>query len=228
MTDTTPDTAADTTADPQPAAGFPYPPETGPFSAKAGSYYRNVRYVIAAALVLGGLWFLYDGFVAYPEEHANHMRVLGELEDAQARNDQGLVVTKTEELKKYDKHPFYSSILPQRIIGFVLPPLGLFLLWYWLKKSRGEYMLDRADVLHAPGHPDVPASAVTGIDDDRWAKKGISVVRYDHNGEAGEITLDDFVYEAEPVHRIHDRLVHVTGHGKYDPDSKFTPTLPAS
>ncbi|MEL7240222.1 MAG: hypothetical protein AAGK78_15295, partial [Planctomycetota bacterium] len=118
-----------------------------------------------------------------------------------------------------------SDILWQKIIGFALIPLSVFLMYRWVKISGGEYRLDADDVLHAPGHAALPADRVTNIDDDRWARKGISVIEYNVEGQdtPGQIKLDDFVYDAEGIHRIHDRLVHVTGFGEIDSDSRYSP-----
>ena len=205
--------------------GLPTPtPEPGPHVAKAGTYYRNVRYVIFAAMIIGGLLFLKDGFISYPEEDRQNKFWQKQLEDAEAINDVDQAVVARENLKKYEPRGFNDSILPQRIIGFILIPAAGLLLYRWLKISRGEYRLDANDVLHAPGHPPVAASDIREINDERWARKGISEISYaGTDGADATITLDDFVYDAEEIHHIHDRLVHVTGKGEMDPDSRYTP-----
>ena len=80
----------------------------------------------------------------------------------------------------------------------------------WLYISRGTIRLDGSDTLHAPGHPAVPVSTITEINDDLWERKGISYISYEGaEGTAGEIKLDDFVYERKPIDQIHDRLRHL-------------------
>ena len=107
-----------------------------------------------------------------------------------------------------------TDILLQRGLGFLLPPLGILLLARWLYISRGQVRLDPSDTLHAPGHPPVPASAITAVDDALWERKGIAYVRYDLPGGAGgTVKLDDFVYDRKPIDAIHDRLKHVVRPG---------------
>ena len=200
-----------TPTDDSPPADAPPPP--GPHAARAGSYYRNVRYVIFALILGLGLYFLYDGFVGYPAENAEYDRVQAELADATAYGETDRKIELAEELRGLDNHSD-EDIFLQKLLGFLLPPVAILLLARWLRISRGEIRLDEDDTLHAPGHPPIPADRITAIDDGRWDRKGISHVAYDlADGRAGSVKLDDFVYDRGPVDRIHDRLVHLKTRG---------------
>ena len=185
----------------------PAVPPPGTYVARAGRYFRNVRYIIFAAAFGAGLWFLYDGFVGWPAERAEFHRLDAEVKAAQERGEPYDHLL--EQQKQYKDHND-ASILLQKILGLSLPPLAVLLLIRWLYISRGEIRMDDGDTLHAPGHPPIPASAVTEIDDSLWDRKGIAYVDYTiPGGESGQVRLDDFVYERPPVDAIHDRLVYL-------------------
>lgn len=181
-------------------------PPTGPYTARAGRYFRNVRYIIFAAAFAAGLYFLYDGFIGYPRERDAFRRLAVEIKAAQERGEPYDHLL--EEQKQYEDHND-AAIMLQRVLGFALPPLALLMLVRWLYISRGEIRLDADDTLHAPGFPPIPASAVKAIDDDLWHRKGIAWVKYElPGGESGSVRLDDFVYERPPIDAIHDRLAY--------------------
>lgn len=184
------------------------PPPPGPYAARAASYYRNVRYVITAAMIAMGCWFLYDGFVKYPAENREYARLQAEIEEANDLGDSAEAAQLLEQQKGLSEHSDLDLAI-QKILGFTLPPLALLLLWRWLYISRGEVRLDADDTLHVPGHPPVPASAIEEIDDSLWDRKGIAHVYYTDNGTEGRVKLDDFVYDRKPVDQIHDRLVYL-------------------
>lgn len=155
---------------------------SGPIVARAGNYYRNARYLIALGAILGGAWFLYDGYVAYPKEN----------QAAIARGS---------------KPPHaVSDLRLQRILGYALPPVGVFLLGWALYRSRGEYRLDN-QTLYVPGHPPVPLDSVRRVDKSLWERKGIARIGYElADGTRGELTLDDFIYARQPTDQIYERI----------------------
>lgn len=211
----------ETPTDPQPeprepregdpgVAPSPIVPPAGPHEAKAGSYYRNVRYVITLALIGMGCWFLYDGFVKYPEENRLFEELTQQAEEADMVGDEATRVAAQERIQDEGLEPHSETdIMLQRGLGMLLPPLGLVLLVRWLYISRGRIYLDENDVLEMPGHPAVSPGNITEIDDGNWDRKGISRIVYDVEGTTGTAKLDDFVYDRKPVDAIHDRLVYL-------------------
>ena len=161
-------------------------PETlnyqGAIVARAATYYRMTRYIMVIVLFGYGLWSIRDGFIRYPRENA-------------------------------EAHAAGKDILPHpgldvpfnRVFGIVLPPLSIVMLIYCLHKSRGEIRLDE-NTLHAPGHPPVPLDSITAVDQRLWDRKGIAYVDYEQENRAGRITLDDFIYDRDPIDAIHKRI----------------------
>lgn len=155
-------------------------PANAPIVARAGHYYRNTRYVIVLAMVLYGIWSIRDGFWKFPQDNAR----------ARA---QGLVDL---------PHGGFDAPL-NKILGIVLPPLGLVFLGWTLYSSRGEYRYDGA-LLSVPGHPPMPLSAIQTIDRSKWDRKGIATVSYElkDTKQTGTFKLDDFVYDRAPTDKI--------------------------
>ncbi len=156
--------------------------------ARRGSYYRNTRIIVTGMVIAMGCWFLYDGFVGYPDY-----------------NDKFDSSTPSQQHTMTMKHSD-SDIKLQRGLGVGLLPLGIILaVWFWYA-SRGAYRLE-GDTLHVPGHPPVPLTAIREVDKTRWDRKGIACIDYElANGTAGTFWLDDFVYDRKPTDAILARI----------------------
>lgn len=171
------------------------PVATGPVVARAGRYYRVARYLMTVLLIAYGAWSIYDGFVSWPNWPITHPR----------------------ERPKTD-----TDIMLNKVLGVVLPPMGLVVLFWALYNSRGEYRLEDG-VISIPGHPPVPLDKIQSVDRELWDRKGIAYVEYDlsstpvrakagggapvayegvKKGASGKFKLDDFVYEREPTDQI--------------------------
>ena len=182
-------------------------PPTGPFIARAASYYRNVRFLIVAAMIGMGAWFLYDGFVAWPAEQEKYYALQEQIDEAERRGDLSEATRLRKEQEGVEPHDGFD-IPTQKIFGFSLPPLALLMLARWLYISRGEVRLSADDTLHAPGHPPLTPADIEEIDDASWDRKGISTIYYDdRSGNVGRVKLDDFIYDRKPIDAIHDRLL---------------------
>lgn len=176
---------------------------TAPIVARAGRYYRNARYLMFAIIVTMGLWFIYDGFVAYPESNRRYDELAKQLSlmEKDPKRDEATYLSVTLQLKSMSRHDEFSILL-QKLLGFTLPPVGIGLLVYWMRKSRGEIRLENG-VLHLPDMPAIPLSAVDEIDKELWDRKGIVTVYYTlEDNTTGKFGLDDFVYQAHPIRAI--------------------------
>jgi hypothetical protein len=152
--------------------------------AKAGRYYRVARYMMTLLLMGYGAWSIYDGFVSWPHWTESHPR-------EKAKTD--------------------TDIMLNKVLGVVLPPMGLIILGWAVYSSRGEYRLENG-ILRVPGHPPVPLEKIQSIKREVWDRKGIAYVDYDlgdsggHGSDAksgrGRFKIDDFVYEREPADQI--------------------------
>lgn len=182
----------------------PQNPASGAIVARAGTYYRRARYIMAALLIAGGMWFGYDGFIAWPEENRRHSEIASQLEQATIDGDEQAAARFASELKEYKSHTDWDLML-QRLL-FVALPIGGFLVLAWtLHNSRGEYRLD-GDILHVPGHPPVHLDQITRIDKQLWDRKGVAYIEYETAGKSGRLRLDDFVYQAQPTRDIFKRV----------------------
>jgi hypothetical protein len=150
--------------------------------ARAGTYYRVARFIMAGLIFAMAAWFAYDGYVKYPRQNA-------------------------EAIERGHTPPHSDlDLLIQRLLGYGLPPLGIALVIWTLYNSRGAYRYD-GRTLTAPGHPAVPLEQIARIDKTLWDRKGIAYVDYEPlGGEARRIKLDDFVYQQEPTDAIIKRL----------------------
>ena len=180
---------------------------SGEIVARAGRYYRNARYLMVLICVGLGLWFAYDGWVAWPNENRKYAEISAKLETARAVGNKDEASKLQEELKGLKEHKGYDIPL-QRILGGALPLAGIGLLCWALYNSRGAYRF-ADDTLHAPGHPAVPVDAIRQIDKQKWDRKGIAYIDYEVPGApggTGRIKLDDFVYEQAPTQAILARI----------------------
>lgn len=177
---------------------------TQPIVARAGRYFRNMRYVIVALCIGMGGWFLYDGLVGYPKKNARIKEVKTLRDSAADEMERGKYSAELTRLG--EPHP-EGDLKNQKLIGGILPIVGLGLLGYWLHKSRGEYRLEN-NVLSVPGHPPVPISAIQSVDTSKWDTKGIARIEYKtSSGDEGSITLDDFVYDRKPIDDMYEVIV---------------------
>jgi hypothetical protein len=156
----------------------------GEIVARAGRYYRNARYLLAAGIVIYGILSIKDGFFVYPRLNA----------EALARDP-------------LNKLPYSDmDILFNRALGVALPPAGALLVLWALYKSRGEYRLNGQTLL-VPGQGPIPLSGIESLDKSQWDRKGVAVVAYRRpDGTGGSFKLDDFVYEREAIDEIYKRI----------------------
>lgn len=180
-----------------------YAGPTAPIVARAGRYYRNARYLMFVIIVSMGAWFMYDGFVAYPESNRRYDSLVKDLDrlEKDPKRDEATYLSVTLQVKSMSRHDEFSILL-QKILGFTLPPAGIGLLVYWLRKSRGEIRLENG-VLSIPGSPSVSLSSIDELDKDLWDRKGIVTAYYTlDDNTTGKFSLDDFIYQAHPIRAI--------------------------
>lgn len=182
--------------------------DTGPIVARAGTYYRNARYIMFAIIVAMGFWFIYDGFVKYPNENKEYEKISAQLLEMDRKpqsRDEAEYLRLTTMRKNMSKHDEFSIGL-QKLLGFSLPPIGIGLLAYWLRKSRGEIRLENK-TLTLPGEPAVGLDSIDELDKALWEKKGIAYIYYTKpDNSTGKLKLDDFIYQARPIRDIVKRI----------------------
>ncbi|HEY7119833.1 MAG TPA: hypothetical protein VH475_24800 [Tepidisphaeraceae bacterium] len=180
--------------------------------ARPSNEYRLKRYVIVAMLIGMGAWFAWDGFVAWPRENAKIEQLRKDGDAARKANDEEKVRRIDAEIGTLKLHT-QMDLNMQKVLAFLLPPLGLVVLAWSLRNSRGVYRLND-NILNVPGHPPVPLDAIRSIDKTDWDRKGIAYVNYELiNGAKGSLRLDDFIYQRTPTDEIFKYIEAYTGTG---------------
>lgn len=165
------------------------------------------RMVIAGAVLFFAAFLFYDGFVRYPHHNVQRKELVAEHDAAIAAKDDAKSAEKEKAIRDWGNEHSPTDILLQKVLGFVLAPVGLWLLVKFVKEGRGELKLDN-DILCAPGHPPVPIASITGVENAKWDKKGIAVFDYKlADGTEGSVRIDDFVFIRPPTDAIHDELI---------------------
>jgi hypothetical protein len=183
--------------------------------ARASHHYRDYRakrLLMAIMLIAGGLWFGYDGFIAWPRENARIEQLGKDIETARRANDEPAVRRLDAQRGNLKLHSD-MDLLIQKVLCLSLPARGLAVIAWSLHNSRGAYRLAE-NVLTVPGHPPVPLDAITSIDKTDWDRKGIAYLHYELPGPTpatGRLCLDDFIYQREVVAAIFKHVQRVTG-----------------
>jgi hypothetical protein len=192
---------------------------SGDIVARAGRYYRNTRYLMCALLIGMGAWFAYDGWIAWPEENRKVAQLKEQQADARRRGDGVEEGRINAELKDHKEHSQLDLNI-QKLLAALLPPLGIALLFWTLRNSRGEIRLAGRE-LSAPGHPTIDLNDIKKVNNDLWDRKGIAWIKYETaQGQSGEIRLDDFVYDRPPTDAIYDRVAQHMGLTDEDEESE--------
>lgn len=159
------------------------PPPSGEIIARRDGWFFKKWIAIGLFMAGFGGYFLYDGYVGWPKANAEQVA-----------------------LGRRPEHTETDLVL-QKVIGYSLIPIGLWMVFRTLRNTRGRFRLSEDNTLNAPGHPPVPLDAIRAIDEAKWDRKGIAFIEYEVNGKAGRIKLDDFAYDRTSIDHIHDRLV---------------------
>lgn len=192
----------------QPAMTPPDDTSRAPIVARADGRFRMKHFIMAIALIAGGCWFAYDGWINWPRQNAEADRWQAALFEAQNApvKEQAKIEQLASELKSVEKHND-ANILLQKVLAGILPVLGIFWAGWTLYGTRGQIRLDD-ETLHAPGHPPITASDIRRIDKRRWDRKGIAYLHYETSSPpaSGILKLDDFAYQRQPVDAIFQRI----------------------
>ena len=167
------------------------------------------RMVVAAVVIFGGLYLLYDGYKGWPDRNRRIADLRAEIAAAEAHrpaDDDAIGKLRGREKNLGDeKQP--RDILLQKVLGYPVALLGLYLAVRFFREGKGELRL-ADDTLHAPGHPPVPIAAIGRVNDQKWDRKGVAVFDYRlADGTAGRVKIDDFVFDRPPTDAIHDELI---------------------
>jgi hypothetical protein len=163
--------------------------------------------LIGAAALIFSAWFLYDGTVKYPRQlriQEEYNQVVQEhpgdpveqariwAEHAQANG----WPTETPKTKMEE-----NDIFTQKVLAAITAPVGLYFMLTFLMSLGRWIEADEQGVRTRSGQA-TRYDQIKSVDKSRWQSKGIAVVQYESDGQAGRITLDDWKFEREPTKRI--------------------------
>lgn len=163
-------------------------PSSSDIVARADIQYRWRVYVFFILVFGYGLWSLRDGFFLWPRKNAEWQAMIarGEKPPQAPYNEAGILIN--------------------RVLGIVLPVVGLTTFVWLMYRSRGEYRLT-STALNGPGHPPIPLDAIQSLDKSKWDRKGVATVEYRlSDGGEGKIDLRDMVYNRRETDLIVQRI----------------------
>jgi hypothetical protein len=171
--------------------------------ANISSGYRWRPGFFAIISLLFGVWFCYDGFVAWPRDKAifeayEQFTSEDRLSEWPAyAAEQGWPTDQDNPGKAHSE----LDLIVQRVISFILLLVGIAYLVGWGRTFGRWIALDDGELVTSWGVR-VPLDQVTAMQLDRWQSKGIAVVQYQANGSTGRLVLDDWKYDREPTEQI--------------------------
>ena len=149
-----------------------------------------------------GLWFLYDGFVAWPREQTRYEVFLPMAEAMVAAGDardieDPLVENAWQKLaqergwkKKIPKERTPGSIGGQRITGWVLLA-GSLVFAGWVAWNHRLSVRADGDIVTGVNGEQVHLDSIVEMDRSKWKSKGIAYAVYEKDGKRLRLTLDD-------------------------------------
>lgn len=172
--------------------------------ARISKEWRRRMTLMALMLNGSGLWFCYDGFIAWPAETARYAQLeaittgAGLVPPDTKLTDKDPAVVRAwtayaaaNDLKpKLPKHRSPGDISGQRIIGGVFMLFGLSFVGWVALQHRKSVRADDTAVTGADGET-VALDSIIEMDRRKWANKGIAYAIYEVDGKRRRLCLDD-------------------------------------
>ena len=180
----------------------------------------NRRMIILAFMLNGSaLWFLYDGYIAWPSEQARYEQLVTITSDIVPEGtkltDKDPAVTRAWEVyaaknnlkAKLPKHRSPGDLSGQRITGGVFLFFGLSFVSWVLLQHRKSVRVD-GDIITGAGGETVHLDSIVEIDRHKWENKGIAYAIYEKDGKSRRLCLDDHKFiGCEEIIREADRRI---------------------
>ncbi len=165
-------------------------------------------------LAFGG-WFLYDGMVTYPRQMSAYQAFEAFTEstpdwrsnpqvwqDYAAKNNLNPNIDAIQKHSDRDQNDIYT----QFIMAALVTPVGLFFGFSFLR-SLSRYIEADPQGLRTNGNKHIAWEDITAIESERWAAKGIAVVKGTSSQGDVAITLDDWKFDREPTSLIYSEAL---------------------
>ena len=160
------------------------------------------RFLLIGLAVIGfGLWSLYDGAIAYPQqrERALAYQKLKEEDRGGTWHDEAQRRGWPTELPGQPKTRV--DFITQYIMAGVASTAGLLLLWI-VYQARGRW-IEASDVgLETSWGERFDFDQVIAIDKKRWREKGIARIKYQRDKRRKRMVLDNYKYDRDTTNSI--------------------------
>lgn len=147
-------------------------------------------------------WFLYDGYILWPDEAQRHVEYL-EIKDTLIEAGGAVDEESTSVRLAWERHAremYYRRNIPkermdddireQRVIGWVMI-IGALLYGVWIAWNHTRQVSAEGDIVIGASGERVDINSITAIDRKKWKDKGIAYGIYEEGGKQRRLCLDE-------------------------------------
>ncbi len=163
--------------------------------------------LLAAFPIAFGLWFLYDGTIAYPRHNRNFAEFQAAKAAGTANTWSEFASTRGWPNKEHAKAYDMDQIRMQWFMAALAGGAGLCAL-AWLAMCFKRELRSDAEAVYSDTGKRVLISAMRAVDKSRWQSKGIAIAIYEEGGKRRKLTIDDYKYAGgeKILKQIEERL----------------------
>ncbi len=154
-------------------------------------------------MILGiAAWFLYDGYILWPDEAQRHVEYL-EIKDTLIEAGDAVDEESTSVRLAWERHAremdyrrnipkerMDDDIREQREIGWVMI-IGALLYGVWIAWNHTRQVSAEGDIVIGASGERVDINSITAIDRKKWKDKGIAYGIYEEGGKQRRLCLDE-------------------------------------
>ena len=147
-------------------------------------------------------WFLYDGYILWPDEAQRHVEYL-EIKDTLIEAGDAVDEESTSVRLAWERHAremdyrrnipkerMDDDIREQRVIGWVMI-IGALLYGVWIAWNHTRQVSAEGDIVIGASGERVDINSIKAIDRKKWKDKGIAYGIYEEGGKQRRLCLDE-------------------------------------
>ena len=147
-------------------------------------------------------WFLYDGYILWPDEAQRHVEYL-EIKDTLIETGDAVDEESTSVRLAWERHAremdyrrnipkerMDDDIREQRVIGWVMI-IGALLYGVWIAWNHTRQVSAEGVIVIGASGERVDINSITAIDRKKWKDKGIAYGIYEEGGKQRRLCLDE-------------------------------------
>jgi hypothetical protein len=147
-------------------------------------------------------WFLYDGYILWPDEAQRHVEYL-EIKDTLIEAGDAVDEESTSVRLAWERHAremdyrrnipkerMDDDIREQRVIGWVMM-IGALLYGVWIAWNHTRQVSAEGDIVIGASGERVDINSIAAIDRKKWKDKGIAYGIYEEGGKQRRLCLDE-------------------------------------